>query len=40
MSQTELTVFTIVVSALWLAVAGTGYGVFLWWRKRDRANRR
>ena len=39
MTQTELLVFTAVVAALWLAVAGAGYGVFLWWRKKDRPRR-
>ncbi len=39
MSQTELTLFTLAVTALWLLVSGSAYGVFLWWRKRDRSRR-
>ena len=36
MTQNELTIFTLAVSAIWLSVAGGGYAIFLWWRRRDR----
>ena len=39
MTQTELTLFTLGVSVVFLVVVAVAYLAFLAWRKRDRANR-
>ena len=40
MSQRELTIIVGELTLAWFAVAGTGYLLFMRWRKRDLSRRR
>lgn len=40
MTRTDLFVFLVGVTILWFIVAGLGYFLFLYWRKKDLSRRK